>query len=162
PADRILQMSSAKSPAPQIVQMPSDKSSTAQILQTTSGHALDLSALAQAFPLPWSAYVRLLSVKNPQARAFYETEALRSGWTIAQLNRQIASRFYERTALSANKAAMLDKGEVVERGYAITPEHAGHRPQGRQVQLRRCWADALVPQQSTGTISHPLPNRKFH
>jgi len=111
PADRILQISSAKSPAPQIVQMPSAQS-------------LDLSALAQAFPLPWSAYVRLLSVKNPQARAFYETEALRGGWTIAQLNRQIGSQFYERTALSTNKAAMLEKGGVAERGDALTPEQA--------------------------------------
>lgn len=111
PADRILQISSAKSPAPQIVQMPSAQS-------------LDLSLLAQAFPLPWSAYVRLLSVKNPQARAFYETEALRGGWTIAQLNRQIGSQFYERTALSTNKAAMLDNGEVAEPGDAITPEQA--------------------------------------
>ncbi|MDO4683827.1 MAG: PDDEXK nuclease domain-containing protein [Lautropia sp.] len=111
PADRILQMSSAKSSAP-------------QNLQITSGEALDLSALAQAFPLPWSAYVRLLSVKNPQARAFYETEALRGGWTIAQLNRQIDSQFYERTALSTNKAAMLEKGEVAEPGDALTPEQA--------------------------------------
>jgi predicted nuclease of restriction endonuclease-like (RecB) superfamily len=89
-----------------------------------SGKSLDLSALAQAFPLPWSAYVRLLSVKNPQARAFYETEALRGGWTIAQLNRQIGSQFYERTALSTNKAAMLEKGEVAEPGDDITPEQA--------------------------------------
>lgn len=111
PADRILQISSAKSSASQIVQMPSAQS-------------LDLSALAQAFPLPWSAYVRLLSVKNPQARAFYETEALRGGWTIAQLNRQIGSQFYERTALSTNKAAMLDKGEIAEPGDALTPEQA--------------------------------------
>ena len=77
-----------------------------------SAQSLDLSALAQAFPLPWSAYVRLLSVKNPQARAFYETEALRGGWTIAQLHRQIGSQFYERTALSKNKTAMLVKGAV--------------------------------------------------
>jgi predicted nuclease of restriction endonuclease-like (RecB) superfamily len=111
PADRILQISSAKSSASQIVQMPSAQSP-------------DLSLLAQAFPLPWSAYVRLLSVKNPQARAFYETEALRGGWTIAQLNRQIGSQFYERTALSTNKAAMLEKGEVAEPGDDLTPEQA--------------------------------------
>ena len=38
---------------------------------------LDLAAIGNRFPLPWSAYVRLLSVKNEHARAFYETEALR-------------------------------------------------------------------------------------
>ena len=82
--------------------------------QTASGVFPELPVLAQAFPLPWSAYVRLLSVKNSQARAFYETEALRGGWSVRQLDRQIGSQFYERTALSTNKAAMLAKGEVPE------------------------------------------------
>ena len=36
-----------------------------------------LTSIASRFPLPWSAYVRLLSVKNINAREFYETEALR-------------------------------------------------------------------------------------
>jgi DUF1016 N-terminal domain len=38
--------------------------------------------LADIFPLPWSAYVRLLSVRNDHARQFYEIEALRSGWRL--------------------------------------------------------------------------------
>lgn len=48
------------------------------IPQTTSAES-SLVAIAGWFPLPWSAYVRLLSVKNENARAFYETEALRIG-----------------------------------------------------------------------------------
>jgi len=56
------------------------------------------------FPLPWSHYVRLLSVKKQTARDFYEEEAVRGGWSIRQLERQTNSRFYERTALSKNKA----------------------------------------------------------
>jgi len=83
-----------------------------------------LSTLAQAFPLPWSAYVRLLSVKSEAARAFYETEALRCGWSVRQLDRQVNSQFYERIALSHNKAAMLQKAEAAEPGDAITPEQA--------------------------------------
>jgi len=67
--------------------------------------------IVKVFPLPWKAYVRLLSVKDPFARSFYVTEALRGGWTIKQLDRQINSLFYERTALSKNKAAMIAKGE---------------------------------------------------
>ena len=39
--------------------------------------------------LPWSAYDRLLSVRNESARKFYETEALRSGRTVRQLDRQM-------------------------------------------------------------------------
>ena len=60
-----------------------------QILQTVSAKSLDLPTLAANFPLPWSAYVRLLSVKNPAARTFYVTEALRCGWSVRQLDRQI-------------------------------------------------------------------------
>lgn len=78
--------------------------------------------LPQAFPLSWSHYVKLLTVKNPKAREFYEAEALRGGWTIKQLNRQINSQFYERAALSRNKAAMLRKGERPLPEDAVTPE----------------------------------------
>ncbi len=53
--------------------------------------------------------MRLLSVKNTLAREFYEAEALRGGWSVRQLDRQINSQFYERTALSKNKAAMLER-----------------------------------------------------
>jgi len=58
--------------------------------------------------------VSLLAVKNAHARAFYEAEALRGGWTSRQLDRQIESQFYERTALSRNKAAMLRKGHTID------------------------------------------------
>ncbi len=84
----------------------------------------NISTLSAGFPLPWSAYVRLLGVKHPEARVFYETEALRSGWSVRQLDRQIGSQFYERIALSQNKAAMLEKAETSQPSDAVTPEEA--------------------------------------
>jgi predicted nuclease of restriction endonuclease-like (RecB) superfamily len=95
-----------------------------QIFQTPSEKSLQLPELAAKFKLPWSAYVRLLSVKNSGARSFYETEALRSGWSVRQLDRQIGSQFYERIALSQNKAAMLDKETSTAIGVGVTPEEA--------------------------------------
>jgi predicted nuclease of restriction endonuclease-like (RecB) superfamily len=95
-----------------------------QIFQTPSEKSAVLSVLAAKFSLPWSAYVRLLSVKNAEARVFYESEALRSGWSVRQLDRQIQSQFYERVALSRNKAAMLKKAETPTPGDAVTPEEA--------------------------------------
>ena len=83
-----------------------------------------ISTLSAGFPLPWSAYVRLLGVKRPEARVFYETEALRSGWSVRQLDRQIGSQFYERIALSHNKAAMLEKAQTSQPSDAMTPEEA--------------------------------------
>jgi predicted nuclease of restriction endonuclease-like (RecB) superfamily len=88
----------------------------------------DLADLANAFPLPWSAYVRLLSVKDNYARQFYKTEALRGGWSVRQLDRQIGSQFYERTALSKNKAAMLNKGEIAKPEDTISPDEAVKDP----------------------------------
>lgn len=94
-----------------------------EISQTVSGK-LRLAELAQMFPLPWSAYVRLLSVKDDAARGFYEAECLRGGWSVRQLDRQISSQFYERTALSKNKAAMLLKGAEPRSEDAVTPNDA--------------------------------------
>jgi predicted nuclease of restriction endonuclease-like (RecB) superfamily len=65
----------------------------------------------QRFPLPWSHYVLLMTLTTPEGRAFYEAEAIRGGWTVRQLDRQINAMFYERTALSRNKAALLSQGE---------------------------------------------------
>jgi predicted nuclease of restriction endonuclease-like (RecB) superfamily len=111
-------------PLPQISQTVSAKLIAAPNSQTASAFSLDLSVLATAFPLPWSAYVRLLSVHSEAARRFYEVEALRCGWSVRQLDRQIGSQFYERIALSQNKGAMLQKAEQTEAGDALTPEQA--------------------------------------
>jgi predicted nuclease of restriction endonuclease-like (RecB) superfamily len=73
-------------------------------------------------PLPWSHCVQLLGVQRAEARRFYELEAMRGGWTVRQLARQIDSQFYERTALSRNKCAMLTKGQLRKSGDAIISE----------------------------------------
>jgi predicted nuclease of restriction endonuclease-like (RecB) superfamily len=103
-----------------IFQTPSGKSSSG-IVHTLSAQSL-LSELSNRFPLPWSHYVRLLSVKDEQARKFYESETLRSGWSVRQLDRQIATQFYERSLLSKNKAAMLKKGKKPLLQDIVTPE----------------------------------------
>jgi predicted nuclease of restriction endonuclease-like (RecB) superfamily len=89
-----------------------------QIAQTPSAQFAQLAK----FPLPWSHYVKLLAVQDTEARAFYETEALRGGWSVRQLDRQISTKFYERTLLSRNKAAMLRKATAPQAEDAVTPE----------------------------------------
>lgn len=95
--------------------------------QTSSGE-LPVHDLAARFPLPWSHYVRLLSTKSAEARRFYETEALRGGWSVRQLDRQIASQFYELTAASRNKDAMLRKGAVARAGDSISADEEVRDP----------------------------------
>ena len=81
-----------------------------------------LRDIMRCFPLPWSTYVRMFALKNEEARAFYEKEALRGGWSVRHLERQINSQFYERTLLSKNKASMLRKGEKSISADVVTPE----------------------------------------
>lgn len=111
-------------PAQKILQTVSGESSTIILFNEIGETSSSIAALAARFPLPWSAYVRLLAVKNLDARTFYESEMLRSGWTVRQLDRQIQSQFYERTALSKNKAAMLEKATHAKPGDEVTPEEA--------------------------------------
>jgi predicted nuclease of restriction endonuclease-like (RecB) superfamily len=123
-SEPILSTPSIELQLPGKVQTASGKSSLAkkQRAPALQPPAESIATLAQAFPLPWSAYVRLLSVTSEQARKFYETEALRGGWSVRQLDRQINSLFYERTALSRNKAKMLTKGAGAKTEDAISAE----------------------------------------
>ena len=69
---------------------------------------------------------------NPNARGFYEAEALRGGWSVRQLRRQIGSQFYERTALSKDKAGMLIRGRKARPEDAIMPEE--------ELKIPLCWS----------------------
>ena len=92
-------------------------------LQVVESNGLTaIQAIATVFRLPWSHYVKLLSVDDEKARKFYEDETLRGGWSVRQLDRQIGSKFYERTLLSKNKVAMLEKGKEPQSGDLMTPE----------------------------------------
>jgi predicted nuclease of restriction endonuclease-like (RecB) superfamily len=89
----------------------------------------NLADLARAFPLSWSHYVLLIRrSRSPESFAFYQTEALRGGWSVRQLRRQMDSQFYERTALSRNKAAMLTKGTKPQPGDAVSADEEIRHP----------------------------------
>lgn len=89
--------------------------------QTASAKSAGL-ARPSPFPLPWSHYVRLLSVNDRQARDLYEAEGLRGGWSVRQLDRQIATQFFERTQLSRSKAALLRRGQPPDPTEQLSPE----------------------------------------
>lgn len=83
----------------------------------------DLDQLANAFPLSWTHYVHLMRrTRSAEERAFYEAEALRGGWSVRQLDRQISSQFHTRAMLSKNKRAMLQKAGKAQPGDLVTPE----------------------------------------
>jgi predicted nuclease of restriction endonuclease-like (RecB) superfamily len=131
PPEQIRQTLSAKSGDAAIRQTVSAESgdSDAPALAGKSLGSLSLADLAQAFPLPWSHYVLLISrSRSREAFAFYQTEALRGGWSVRQLQRQIDSQFYERTGLSRNKAAMLAKGTKPQPGDTVSADEEIRHP----------------------------------
>ena len=98
-----------------------------EIRQTVSGESVQ--QVPPSFPLPWSHYVLLLArSRSSEALAFYHAEALRGGWSVRQLERQLSSRFYERTALSKNKAAMLTRGAEPRAGDVVSADEQVRDP----------------------------------
>ena len=93
------------------------------IRQTMSGEsglmptADTLAQLSEALPLGWSQYLVLMTLKNPEERAFYEREARAGEWTVRELERQVSSALYERLALSRDTEgvrALASQGQVIE------------------------------------------------
>ena len=117
--------------AADISESPIRKSSTALVPMNSESVIRKFTFMewSKVFPLSWTHYVHLLRrSRSPEARAFYETEALRGGWSVRQLDRQMSTLFYERTALSRNKVAMLRKGARPRPSDRVTPEEEIKHP----------------------------------
>ena len=121
---------------PQISQTVSGKLAMDQLVtnisQTVSGK-LTLAARAPKSPeLPtplsaekvlcfsWSQLQELIRIDDPWKRAFYENECLRGHWSVRQLQRQIGSLLYERTGLSTNKKAVIQRARTQEPRESIS------------------------------------------
>lgn len=66
--------------------------------------------------LSWTHYRTLLKVDRPEARNFYEIEAVKSGWSARQLERQINSLLFDRLLKSRDKEGVL---ALANEGLAI-------------------------------------------
>jgi predicted nuclease of restriction endonuclease-like (RecB) superfamily len=75
---------------------------------------------SKRFVLSWSHYRLLMRLDEPFKREFYEAECIRGNWSVRQLDRQIQSMLYERTALSKKKLAVISKAH--EKPIALKPE----------------------------------------
>ena len=61
-------------------------------------------------------------MEKPLARAFYESEAIRGGWSVRQLDRQISTQFYERTVRAKDQASLLARGQELHPADALSIE----------------------------------------
>jgi len=70
------------------------------------------------FTLSWSHYIKLMRIDDANERKFYEIEAYRNSWSLAELQRQYDSALYTRLALSRDTQKVLElseKGLVIEK-----------------------------------------------
>ena len=72
---------------------------------------LDAGQLAR---LSWSHLLELIRIDDPWKRAFYENGLIQGHWSKRQLQRQIESLLYERTGLSTNKKAVIERARKQE------------------------------------------------
>jgi predicted nuclease of restriction endonuclease-like (RecB) superfamily len=61
--------------------------------------------------LTWTHYKLLMRVQNPQARTFYEQEAVKGGWNTRALERQINTFYYDRLLASQDKKAIENEAD---------------------------------------------------
>lgn len=88
--------------------------------QTLFGQSEISHTLSAKFPLSWSHYCLLMRLEEPFKREFYESECIQGNWSVRQLDRQIQSMLYERTALSKKKLSVIAKAH--EKPIILKPE----------------------------------------
>ena len=69
-----------------------------------------------------------MSVEKVHARAFYEAEAIRGGWSVRQLNRQIGTQFFECTAGASNPATLLARGRKARPRHTVSVQDEIRNP----------------------------------
>lgn len=94
------------------------------ILQSVTGKSpVDVDKLINQ--LSFTHIIELLKADTPIKRNFYEMEAVKNAWSVRELQRAMNSMLYERTGLSTNKQAVIDKQVKKER---LHPEEVFRNP----------------------------------
>lgn len=67
--------------------------------------------------LSWSHYYELLKCNDEIEIGFYQQTAIKEGWSVRELRRQIDTSLFERIALSKNSKGVMElstKGQIIE------------------------------------------------
>ena len=75
--------------------------------------------------LSFSHIIELLKADKPTKRSFYELEAIKNAWSVRELQRAMNSMLFERTGLSTNKQAVIEKQQKQQR---LLPEDIFRNP----------------------------------
>jgi len=79
--------------------------------------------------LSYTHFEELVAIEDPLKRSFYEVECVRGNWSVRELQRQIGSLYYERTAMSKDKkrlartvqgkAELMNPAQVIRDPYVF-------------------------------------------
>jgi putative cytoplasmic protein len=94
---------------PDIFQLSTGKSARHDILQSVTGKS--------SIRLTWTHYSVLLQVRDDEARAWYEQEAVTEGWSVRTLQRNVSSQYYYRLLQSHHKE--LVREEMLEKSSPL-------------------------------------------
>lgn len=75
--------------------------------------------------LSFSHFIELIKADQPLKRIFYETETMQNNWSVRELQRAMNSMLFERTGLSSDKEAVLEKHR---KGTSLAPEDVFRSP----------------------------------
>jgi predicted nuclease of restriction endonuclease-like (RecB) superfamily len=75
----------------------------------TASHFLQTAAEKIISQLSFSHIREIMTVDDPMARYFYETECIRGCWSVKELRRQISTNLYYRAGISETPALLLAK-----------------------------------------------------
>ena len=114
--------------------------------------------------LSWTHYRLLTKVESPNARAFYEIEAVRNHWSSRELDRQINSLLFERLAKSRDRKhdpAPHSRTPLIGVLNAFRRHRQGHASAGRgETLLPRCSTPSGVIVRDTHLGPPPPPDRQ--
>ena len=87
--------------------------------------------------LTWTHYRHLLRVEDPDARAWYEKEAVEQSWAEGTLDRNIATQYYYRMLMTADKnKPFVEEVRNVAKTCSCARKRAG-RPENVQSRQKR-------------------------
>lgn len=87
----------------------SDKSS---LISPTASDNFITPAAELVSKLSFSHIVEILTIDDPLARFFYETECIRCCWSVKELRRQISTNLYFRAGVSQKPELLLERTEI--------------------------------------------------
>ena len=123
---------------PQILRSLSAKSHLLNFAPTTLTKIPQISSVPQTAPeslqidpeqlittLSFSHIIELLKADLPLQRFFYESQTIKNNWSVRELQRAMNSMLFERTGLSTDKAAVVQKHA---QGTGLTAEDVFRNP----------------------------------